>query len=107
MLYKLIVYVPAGDAEKVKNALFDAGAGRYAHYDRCSWESGGTGQFRPLEGSNPAIGEHGVTERVEEIKIETVCVQEKIKEVLEALLKAHPYEEPAYGVIEMKTVEDF
>lgn len=107
MLYHLVVYVPADHAERVKNALFDAGAGRYEHYDRCSWECLGTGQFRPLEGSNPAIGHHGKVEKVEELKIETVCVKEKIKEVLTALKKNHPYEEPAYGIFEMKTLENF
>ncbi len=107
MFYQLIVYVPANDAEKLKNALFDAGAGRYAHYDRCSWESRGIGQFRPLEGANPAIGTHDVVEKVEEIKIETVCTAENLRNVLEALKSAHPYEEPAYGVMEMKTIGDF
>lgn len=107
MLYQIIVYVPAPDAEKLKNALFDAGAGHYEKYDRCSWESRGIGQFRPLQGSNPAIGTCGIIEQVEEIKIETICLPEKIAEVLSALTNSHPYEEPAYGVIELKTIEDF
>ncbi len=107
MLYQLIVYVPTEAAEVLKNALFDAGAGRYEKYDRCCWECPGTGQFRPLEGSNPAIGKHGVTEKVGEIKIETICTAEVLMKVLHALKKVHPYEEPAYGVIELKTMEDF
>lgn len=107
MLYQLIVYVPVHDAENLKKALFDAGAGKYENYDRCSWESMGMGQFRPLSGSNPAIGAHGVLEQVEEVKIEMVCTAENIKKVLLALKKEHPYEEPAYGVIELKTIEDF
>lgn len=107
MIYQLVVYVPADHAETLKDALFDAGAGRYAHYDRCSWESSGTGQFRPLEGANPAIGEHGVIETVKELKIEMVCTADVIKEVLSVLKKSHPYEEPAYGVFEIKTIEDF
>jgi hypothetical protein len=107
MLYQLIVYVPATHAEAVKNALFDAGAGYYENYDRCCWESPGTGQFRALEGSNPAIGHHGIIEKVEEIKIETVCTESVIINVLKALKEAHPYEEPAYGVIGLKTIEDF
>lgn len=107
MLYQLIVYVPAIHAEELKNALFDAGAGHYENYDRCCWECPGTGQFRPLEGSNPAIGHHGIIEKVEEIKIETICTGEVIMHVLKALKEAHPYEEPAYGVIRLQTMEDF
>jgi len=107
MLYQLIVYVPLTHAESLKTALFEAGAGKYNHYDRCSWESQGTGQFRPLEGSNPAIGKSNILEKVEEIKIETICAKETIRNVLTALKHAHPYEEPAYGVIELKTIEDF
>ena len=107
MFYQLIVYVPITHKEEVKTALFNAGAGRYENYDRCSWETLGKGQFRALEGSNPAIGRQGELEMVEEIKIETVCVKENLKSVLIALKKVHPYEEPAYGVTEMKTIEDF
>lgn len=107
MLYQLIVYVPDTHAEELKNALFDAGAGRYEKYDRCSWESVGTGQFRPLEGSNPAIGTHGIIEKVEEIKIEMVCTEDTVADVLCALKRTHPYEEPAYGIVELKTIGDF
>lgn len=107
MLYQLIVYVPAAHAEDVKTALFSAGAGRYENYDRCSWETPGMGQFRPLKGSNPTIGRHGITEKIEEIKIETVCTADVIMDVLMMLKEVHPYEEPAYGVIELKTIEDF
>lgn len=107
MLYQVTVYVPLNDAANLKKALFDAGAGKYENYDRCSWQTQGTGQFRPLEGSNPAIGTHGAIEHVEEVKIETICKAENIKAVLIALKETHPYEEPAYGVIELKTMEDF
>jgi len=107
MLYQIIVYVPTTHTEAIKNAIFDAGAGRYEQYDRCSWQTQGSGQFRGLEGSHPAIGIQGNLEYVEEMKIETVCVKENLKKVLIALKKAHPYEEPAYGVIELKTIEDF
>lgn len=106
MLYQLIVYVPSQDAESLKNALFDAGAGNYSGYDRCSWETTGIGQFRPLIGSHPTLGKHNELEHVEEIKIETVCEKSVLKKVLRALREHHPYEEPAYGVIELKTFED-
>lgn len=107
MLYQLIVYVPLQNADDLKTALFDAGAGKYENYDRCSWQIQGMGQFRPLSGSNPTIGTHGTIEQIEEVKIETICKAEHIKEVLAALKKAHPYEEPAYGVTQLKTIEDF
>lgn len=107
MLYQIIVYVPVSDAENLKQALFDAGAGRYHNYDQCAWETSGRGQFRPLQGANPAIGTLNEREYVDEIKIETICTHDSIHRVLEALLEAHPYEEPAYGVIELKTIEDF
>jgi hypothetical protein len=107
MLYQLFVYVPINASEKVKNALFDAGAGRYENYDQCSWESIGIGQFRPREGSNPFLGVLDTLEKVEEIKIEMICKAEMLKVVLKRLKEVHPYEEPAYGVIEFKTIEDF
>jgi len=107
MLFQIIVYVPVSDAETLKTALFEAGAGRYQNYDQCAWETSGTGQFRPLDGANPAIGTINRREYVEEIKIETICTRANLSNVLKALLEAHPYEEPAYGVIELKTIEDF
>lgn len=107
MLYHLFVYVPLSASETIKTALFNAGAGRYENYDQCSWESTGVGQFRPLEKSNPFLGSHNTLEKVEEIKIEMICECSKIKDVLKRLKEVHPYEEPAYGVIEVKTIEDF
>lgn len=107
MLYQIIVYVPQSHTETLKKALFDVGAGSYQNYDRCSWQSQGIGQFRPLQGANPTIGTWGVLEQIDEIKLEMICTSEKIKTVLSALVNTHPYEEPSYGVIEMKTLEDF
>ena len=107
MLYQLFVYVPLTASEQLKSALFDAGAGRYENYDQCSWESSGMGQFRACEGSNPFLGTLDTLEKVEEIKIEMLCKAEILKEVLKRLKEVHPYEEPAYGVIEFKTIEDF
>jgi len=98
-MYKICVYIPENSVEKVKQALFDAGAGRIGNYDCCCWQSHGSGQFRPLENSQPAIGRHGEIEYVEEIKIELVCEEKHIKAAIRAMRKAHPYEEPAYSVI--------
>ena len=93
---KLEVYVPTTHAEDVKTALFAAGAGNIGNYDWCCWQNSGTGQFRPLEGSNAFIGECGKIEKVEEIKIELLCTEDKITEIIAALKKAHPYETPAF-----------
>ena len=92
--YKLEFYVPADYAEKVKAAVFAAGAGRIGNYDCCCWETAGTGQFRPLPGSQPFIGGNGQLEHVGEIKVEMVCGVDYIDQVVAALRQAHPYETP-------------
>lgn len=107
MQYKIIFYIPEAQAEAVKEALFAAGAGDYELYDRCAWQTKGTGQFRPKEGSNPFIGNAGEVERVPEFRVELLCAPDRIRRVLETLLEAHPYEEPAYEVLEVRQLEDF
>jgi hypothetical protein len=97
-LYQLVFYVPVAQAEKVKNAVFAAGAGRIGHYDRCCWQIEGLGQFRPLAEANPYLGETGVVECVSELRVEMVCEAALIHSVVMALKQAHPYEEPAYSV---------
>jgi hypothetical protein len=76
--------------------MFDAGAGKIGDYDCCCWQVLGAGQFRPLAGSKPHIGEYGKLETVNEYKVELVCDDVCIKSVLSAMKRAHPYEEPAY-----------
>ena len=71
-------------------------------YADCSWETLGTGQFRPLEGSDPFIGSSNKLERVQELKVEMICVETVIRKVIEALKQSHPYEEPAYEVIKIE-----
>ena len=95
-MYILVVYVPSSHAEPLKSALFDAGAGSYAGYDRCSWQTEGMGQFRPLEGSNPLIGKKDVIEQVKELRIEMVCEEVLIPFLTDVIRKNHPYEEPAF-----------
>lgn len=94
----LVVYVPESHAEELKAALFSKGAGRYANYDCCAWQVAGTGQFRPLDGSNPFIGSQGEIEKVPEMRIEMIVSDECIHEVIDELKKVHPYEEPAYTI---------
>ncbi len=98
-MLKLTVYIPRPHLEEVKAALFAAGAGRYRNYDCCCWQVLGEGQFRPLQGSRPFLGETGAVERVEEYRVEMLCPEEKSAAVAEALRRAHPYEEPAYDFL--------
>ena len=97
-MYKICVYVPENSVEKVKQALFDAGAGRIGNYDSCCWQTDGIGQFRPLENSNPAIGSLNEVEQVREVKIELVCEDNLVKAAVQAMRDSHPYEEPAFDV---------
>ena len=94
--FRFETYVPEENVEEVKKALAEAGAGRLGNYDYCMWQTLGTGQFRPLEGSNPAIGKHNVVEHVKEVKLEMIVSEEYIKDVIAALKKSHPYETPAF-----------
>ena len=103
-MYKICVYVPENAVETVKAALFEAGAGRIGNYDSCCWQSSGTGQFRPLQNSNPAIGSHGQVEQVVEIKIELVCEDDLVRDAIAAMKQAHPYEEPAYDVWRLEII---
>lgn len=91
------VYVPATHSNEVKAAICEAGAGKLGNYDSCVWETSGTGQFRPLAGSNPYLGSPNEIERVEEVKLECICEQSKIKDVIAAMKKAHPYETAAFS----------
>lgn len=97
-MHKLVFFVPESHVEAVKAAVFDAGAGRMGDYDSCAWQTLGEGQFRPLPGSAPFIGKVNQLERVAEYRVEVVCADNVIGEVLAALRKAHPYEEPAFDL---------
>lgn len=101
---KLCVYIPSSHLEPVKAALFAAGAGKIGDYDQCCWQCVGLGQFRPLEGSQPFLGEQGKCEQVEEYRVEMVCEDARINAVIQALKEAHPYEEPAYDVTALEDV---
>ncbi len=95
-MYQICFYVPASHLEQVKAALFEEGAGRLGHYDSCCWETEGRGQFRPLPGSQPYVGERDRIERVVEYKVEMICQARYLTAALRRLLAEHPYETPAY-----------
>jgi hypothetical protein len=106
-MHKIGVYVPESHLEIVKNAMFAAGAGRYEQYDSCCWQVEGTGQFRPAETANPYTGTPGNLETTGEYRLEMVCEDAFVRKAIEALLSAHPYEVPAYDIVEIKTYKDF
>jgi len=95
-LSKLTVFVPKENKENLTNALFEAGAGKIGNYDQCSFESDGTGSFKPNENANPTIGNTGKKEFVEETKVELLVNNHQISSVLNAMKNNHPYEEVAY-----------
>lgn len=97
-MYKVIVFVPADFKEKVKKAMFESGGGKIGNYSDCCFEVKGMGQFRPLKGSSPFLGEVDDLEVVEEYKVEMVVPENAIKEVIRSMKKVHPYEEPAYDI---------
>ncbi len=102
-MYILVTYVPPSHLQLVKEALFDAGAGKLGSYDRCSFQSLGEGQFRPLAGSSPFLGHHGSVERTEEWRLEMVVEDHLKEDVIAALRSSHPYETVAYHLIEVVT----
>ena len=97
-MYKISVFIPESHLDAVKTAMFEAGAGRIGDYDSCAWQCPGTGQFRPLQGSNPYLGQQGAIETVQEYKVEMVCADDLVRPAIAAMKQAHPYEEPAYDV---------
>ncbi|WP_096188374.1 Nif3-like dinuclear metal center hexameric protein [Evansella halocellulosilytica] len=100
-LKKVAVFVPKEQADDVREALGQAGAGHIGNYSHCSFNSEGTGAFKPGDGTDPFIGEQGKMEFVNEVKIESVYHASIEKQVLRAMVNAHPYEEVAYDVYEM------
>lgn len=97
-LKKLVVFVPEENAQAVKAALGQAGAGAIGNYSHCAFSATGVGQFLPGDGTNPHIGAHGKLEEVKEVRIETVFPENLEKRIVSAMLKAHPYEEVAYDI---------
>lgn len=98
---KLIVFVPEEAIEKVSRAVFDAGAGQIGKYSSCSFQSKGVGTFIGEQGTNPAVGQPGKLERAEEVRLETVLPLEKVDAVVKAVRASHPYEEPAFDLVQL------
>ncbi|HET7616842.1 MAG TPA: Nif3-like dinuclear metal center hexameric protein, partial [Bacillales bacterium] len=97
-LVKLVVFTPEDHAEEMRKALGDAGAGFIGNYSHCTFNSPGTGTFKPEDGTNPYIGSKGKLEKVSEVKIETIMPAGLQAKVIQAMKKAHPYEEVAFDL---------
>ncbi len=100
--YKVIVTVPGGEADDLRQAIGDAGGGKIGNYKYCSFSVKGTGRFLPTEGANPTIGQVGHPEEIIEERIEITCSGDNLEEVVAAIRKAHSYEEPSIDVYELK-----
>ena len=98
---KMVVFVPVDAADRVAEALFEAGAGRIGNYSHCSFRSAGTGTFYGEDDANPAVGHGGKLERVEELRLETVLPLARVGAAVRALRAAHPYEEPAFDLVQL------
>lgn len=103
-MYKLTVFIPDEALETVKAALFAAGAGQIGNYGECCWQVQGLGQFKPLAGSQPHIGQQDKVEKLSEWRVEMVVATDKLSAVIEALKQAHPYETPAYDVLAVMNI---
>lgn len=101
----IVVYVPTTDADAVREALDAAGAGQLGDYRGCSWSVTGTGRFTPLAGAHPVIGRVDHPEEVTEDRIEVIVPVRLARAALSAALAVHPYEEPAYHVYRVATLE--
>ncbi|EOQ71057.1 hypothetical protein [Acinetobacter pittii] len=104
-MLKLIYYVPDSHLESTKQAIFSAGAGGIGNYEHCAWQVKGIGQFKPVNGADPYIGEVGELEQVDEWRVETIVIEENAKAVAKALKASHPYEEPAFEFIQIIEID--
>jgi len=100
--YKLIVFVPEGYQDVVRDAVCKAGAGWIGNYSDCTFQARGTGTFRPREGTDPFIGKQGQLEKADEVRLETIIPEECVKSAVRAMSKAHPYEEVAYDLYKLE-----
>ncbi len=104
ILYQFYYFVPKSHLEKTKTAIFKAGAGNIGGYSCCSWQTKGIGQFKPSAQNKPYLGKTGKISKVIEYRVETICSKNKIKAIIAALKKDHPYEYPAFGFIKLDSI---
>jgi hypothetical protein len=104
---KINVFVPLTHADLIRKVIGEAGAGKFGNYDFCSFSSRGIGRFRPNEKAKPFLGEKNKIEEVEEERIEFICEKDKVKSVIKAIRKFHPYEEPIIDIHELLSEDEF
>lgn len=97
-LKKIVVFVPVDYVEKIIDSMTLAGAGKIGEYDYCSFRTSGIGTFKGSQSTKPFIGTPGELEKVEEVRLEMILPEWKLKNVIDAMRSSHPYEEPAYDV---------
>ena len=97
-LLKLVVFCPTAQANKLREAIFEAGAGEIGNYDHCSFSADGIGSFRAGKEAKPFVGEVGQNHNEKEVRIETIFPENLKENVIAAMLKEHPYEEVAYDI---------
>jgi dinuclear metal center YbgI/SA1388 family protein len=102
--FKVVVFVPISDRDKVLNAMFAAGAGNIGEYRECSYRVSGTGTFFPTDNTNPTIGKIGQREEVAEERLEVVCPESQLSNVIQAMRSSHSYEEPAFDVYPLRSL---
>jgi len=102
--YKFAVFVPPETADAVRDAVFENGGGSWANYSSCSFNTKGTGTFMPLEKARPYSGKKGEVNFVEEIRIECVVEEKNLAKLVNSVIKAHPYEEPAYDICKLENL---
>ena len=106
MKVKIVTFVPQENADAVRDALGNAGAGQIGEYSFCSYSVVGKGRFTPSDNASPHIGVGGIAEVVDEERIEVECDRSKAKAVIEAMKSAHPYEEVAFDVYQLLDEEE-
>ena len=99
---KLIVFVPREALDDVREALFAAGAGRIGDYERCSWYTDGTSTILGGASTSQSVGRSGQDQRVAELRLETAYPADRELDVVRELREAHPYEEPAFDLYELR-----
>lgn len=104
---KIVVFVPNEAATEVVNAMCEAGAGRLGDYDHCSYQMQGEGHYRALDGAMPWAGEVGQPHTEPEVRVEVLVNKALCGKVVAAMLKAHPYQEPAFDIIALENCDDY
>ena len=104
-LAKVVVTVPENDADKLREAIGKADGGVIGNYTHCSFSFKGAGRFKPESGASPTIGEVGKLEEVNEERIEITCELDKLDNLIKAIRKVHPYEEPAIDIYPMLQID--